>query len=477
MGGNLLETTMDRRTFVTTAASAATAIAATDAAAATARGKTTSVSIDRRYNDLKYGKQIPVNKERAYEVMAASGIDGLVALRTHNVYYLTNTVTTLTPFGDEYPSFATFPRDPQQPSFLISSNGNSWETANGERDVPEVITFSGPRNWLDYLNTGPEQARIEPEAASKGGAGFAIKSGAALTRREQGWKRTQETLAPEAAPTAAWAIVKALKRSGLEKGRIAVDDMRVAHLLRSIGFDSVTVIDGDNIFRKIRHVKTANEIELLRIAQRITRDSALAAARALEPGMTYQDFRQRLFTESIARGGEPGFVLLGITQGLLPSGVITKGESYMLDCSMHYKLYQGDFARTVMIGEPRAEAMRRFKAQQTARVAAFEIIKEGVPFRQVEQVAREAMIKAGMPKNVPITALHSVGLQHGDDPERDNLPFKVRDDHVLKENMTVTLDLPFIEIGEGAGHNEDLLRITKTGFELLNDPSDPLIVV
>jgi hypothetical protein len=30
--------------------------------------------------------------------------------------------------------------------------------------------------------------------------------------------------------------------------------------------------------------------------------------------------------------------------------------------------------------------------------------------------------------------------------------------------------------GARAGHNEDLLRVTKIGFELLNDPKDPLIV-
>jgi hypothetical protein len=31
--------------------------------------------------------------------------------------------------------------------------------------------------------------------------------------------------------------------------------------------------------------------------------------------------------------------------------------------------------------------------------------------------------------------------------------------------------------GSGAGHNEDLLRITKSGVELMNDPQEPLIVV
>jgi Xaa-Pro aminopeptidase len=180
--------------------------------------------------------------------------------------------------------------------------------------------------------------------------------------------------------------------------------------------------------------------------------------------MTFHEFRQRLFAEAAARGADPGFVLLGVTQGLLPDGVVAKGRSYLLDCSTHFKKYQGDFARTVSIGEPSAEA-------------AFAIIKAGVPFRTVEQVAREAMVKSGLPAELPTIVLHSIGLQHGDDPSRLDVPFAVRGDLVLEENMTVTLDLPYIEIGWGGGHNEDMLRITRNGYELMNDPGSALVVV
>jgi Xaa-Pro aminopeptidase len=43
--------------------------------------------------------------------------------------------------------------------------------------------------------------------------------------------------------------------------------------------------------------------------------------------------------------------------------------------------------------------------------------------------------------------------------------------------MVLTVDLPYIEVGWGAGHNEDLIRVTKTGFEPFNAISDPLEVV
>jgi Xaa-Pro aminopeptidase len=82
-----------------------------------------------------------------------------------------------------------------------------------------------------------------------------------------------------------------------------------------------------------------------------------------------------------------------------------------------------------------------------------------------------------MPKELPVFGMHSVGLQHGDDPGRDDVPFPVGEELTLAENMVVTLDLPYVEIGWGAGHNEDLLRITRTGYEILNDPGDPMVVV
>jgi Xaa-Pro aminopeptidase len=471
---------MHRRNFLgaagaATLAGSAAAVAGVDCRPGAASASA-SVTLDNRHVHSEVVRKIPVDRARASGVLEELGLDGVIALQPHNVFYLTNTVTTLTQFTDEYPAFATLPRDPQQPVFLISSMGNTWATANGERELPEIITFAGPANWRDYVGSPPDKMRVEPIS---GGRDYRhpVRPGATLTPREAGWAHAQDVYNPASAGSREWAIVHALHQSGLIKGRLAVDDMRIAYLLQRIGIDTVTLVPGEDVFRRIRHIKTEREVETLRIAQRITQESAMAAARALEPGMTFADFQLRFFAEGTARGGEPGFALLGVTQGLLPDGVIKRGQSYLLDCSIHFDNYHGDFARTVMIGEPTAENLKRFKAQQVAREAAFEIIKAGVPFERVEQVAREAALKAGMPAGVPVFGLHSVGLQHGDDPLRLDVPFGVREKYVLAENMTVTLDLPYIEIGSGAGHNEDLLRITRNGYEILNDPAGALVVV
>ena len=43
--------------------------------------------------------------------------------------------------------------------------------------------------------------------------------------------------------------------------------------------------------------------------------------------------------------------------------------------------------------------------------------------------------------------------------------------------MTLTVDLPYLEVGWGSGHNEDLFRVTKTGYEPFNTERDPFIVL
>ena len=118
----------------------------------------------------------------------------------------------------------------------------------------------------------------------------------------------------------------------------------------------------------------------------------------------------------------------------------------------------------------------RARANQIGREAAFEIVKPGVTYSQIRAVGFEAMKKSGMPEEAIIVNPHSVGLQHTDQPYRDDVPYPIAPDIELKPGMTITIDLPYIEVGWGAGHNEDLILITETGYQALHTEEDPLVV-
>jgi Xaa-Pro aminopeptidase len=153
------------------------------------------------------------------------------------------------------------------------------------------------------------------------------------------------------------------------------------------------------------------------------------------------------------------------------------GKPFLIDAVSHFKEYHGDFSRTVCIGEPPKDVIARAKANRAGRDAVFEAIKPGVKFSELHRIGIDAQVKSGMPKEILIVNPHTLGLEHGDNPTRMDPPYGAPIDHVLEENMVLTVDLPYIEVGWGAGHNEDLIRVTKTGFEFFNTLSDPLEVV
>ncbi len=467
---HMREDFMERRELLTGMAIGAAGIAAT--ATPTAQAKSSNsieLSSQKTYPGVE-GKML-VNKPRAYAVLEQFNLDGVIVLNPINVYYFTNTTPTMTKFRSDIGGLATFARDPKQPSFLISSNPQAWDIVNGDREVPELITYSGALNWE---NPTPEQRKIEPKAMT---SGYTVRKGVKLTEREQRWADAQAKYNSTAVAGPAWAIVKALKASGLTKGRIGVDDMRIKYLLDEIGFEGITIVPAENIIRYIRMVKSEPEVALMRVAGFNNGIATMNTIKAIEKGMRFDDIERRFRAECAALGSEMTSFLAGVTIGLFPDGEAVPGKAFLIDAVSHFRQYHGDFSRTVCIGEPPKDVIARAKANKVGRDAVAEAIKPGVKFSELTKIGFDAQVKAGMPREILIVSPHTLGLEHGDSPFRIEGPYSKPADHVLEENMILTVDLPYIEVGWGAGHNEDLIRVTKTGFEYFNTLSEPLEIV
>lgn len=205
---------------------------------------------------------------------------------------------------------------------------------------------------------------------------------------------------------------------------------------------------------------------------------SLSTINALQAGMRHSEVEQIFLAECAIRGNHVNSVIAGMRGGNFPDdGVLVAGKPYLIDCVSHYKGYMGDIARTFIIGDPPREVEQRRRANQLAREAVFDAIKPGVKYSTLQEIGLDTMIKAGMPAYAVFVTPHSVGLQHDDNPFR--MPnFGVQTfDHVLQENMVLTVDLPYLEVGWGSGHNEDLFRVTRTGYEPFNTERDPFVVL
>jgi Xaa-Pro aminopeptidase len=414
-----------------------------------------------------------VNEARAYEVMEREGLDGIIALNPVNVFYLANYLSYETQKLRAIPSFALMPRDPRAPTLLVAAGTDLMFLANGDRQHPEVVPYSFPLELEQYLAAGDWS--VEPQAAPVGS--WPARE-ATLQPRERAWRAFASRANERRAATPEWALARAIDLAGLGKGRVAVDDWRIAQILESIGRRGVRCVPGDNVFRKIRLIKSEVELGHMRRVARINQDASMATLRQVRRGTTKDEIEQQFMLETAKRGAKAVWLATG-TIGGLTQGKVVEGEPMMFDAVSQRNFYHGDFGRTVVLGEPSAELQACMRSLRIGAETALEKGRPGMKYSELRRMLADAMTKA-YTGSIGIrfaVGPHSVGLQHTDQPYRDGLPFVAGDDLTLEPNMTLTIDLPTSLLGWGAIHHEDLLVVTRDGLEPLATADGPLVVL
>ncbi len=414
-----------------------------------------------------------VNKARAYEVMEREGLDGIVALNPVNIFYLGNYFSYELQKLRAIPSFAVMSRDPKQPIFLVAAGSDLMFLANGAREFPEIVPYSFPRDLDKYIERG--QWNQPPEAAP---VGAWPTTGGALKPAEQKWIDFGAKANERRAATPEWALVRALELAGLAKGKVAVDDMRIAGILKTLDRNDVTCVPGDNTFRKIRMIKSEVELKHMRAVARINQDACMAMLKRVRKGTTKDQVDQMFMAEAAKRGAKAMWIATG-TIGGFTEGKVVEGEAMMVDAVCQRNFYHGDFGRTFVLGEPSKEIRACMASLKVGWETVLANARPGLKYSELSRVCGDAMKKA-YTGSLTIrfgAGPHSVGLQHTDQPYRDGLPFVVQDDLTLQENMTLTVDLPTSLLGWGAIHCEDLIVVTKTGVEPLATADGPLVII
>ena len=261
----------------------------------------------------------------------------------------------------------------------------------------------------------------------------------------------------------AFALKRALSEAGLAAGTLGFDDPRVLKWMNDMGLPDLKGIEATNIFREIRMVKSAAEIEILTEAGKRNEAAMNTAIDALAVGVPLEDIRHAHRVKMAEQGGHTVYILA--TQRGTPDGHVRRGELIMLDALSEYCHYHGDIGRTALAGEPTREMLKRNQAMAIGCEIAYDMIRPGVTGQAVTERIIDGMAKAGFPGFI-IATPHSVGLEHTDHP----LPIGpelpgAHGDFLFLENIVFTIDMPYHEIGWGGMHLEDMLRVTKDGCE------------
>jgi Xaa-Pro aminopeptidase len=394
-----------------------------------------------------------MNRDRAEAVMAHFGVSALVLGDPVNIYHATGVWPLTLTMGHLGSTIAIVPQDRAAPPILVTAQFLHYFLDLGSAPFP-VQLYTGPGD-------GAEAAPPFFFAHAEGGATDVFEDAARKATHRQ-----LDAIPPAASPLAALHAV-------LPNGLVAVDGPVAEHMLPA----GRCSISAEPLLRRIRMVKSAAEIVLMRRAAKGNAEAARAAVASVRPGDSYEDLRRAFFADSGRRGGIASFLAIDSVSAEHRDGIIREGRAFQIDAVAHYDRYHGDFGRTVFVGEVDPLLAKAVEAAQRANEAVAAVLRPGLLYSDVMRIGQEAIRAAGVDAPVP-SAPHSVGLWHTDEAfEGDSLTF-AKADHRIEKDMVLSVDLPVLltDIG-GTVHLEDLWLITEDGCEALNETGDAALRV
>lgn len=240
---------------------------------------------------------------------------------------------------------------------------------------------------------------------------------------------------------------------------------------------SLTYRRGAPILARLREVKDAAELTLLREASRRT-DAAWEEfiATSMLTGRTERQVAARI-RELMAAHGMPTVAFCIVASGPNSASphheandrVIQFGDPVVIDFGGPYQGYYSDITRTVVAGEPEPDFVNVYRIVQAAQQAAFEAIRPGTPCQAVDRAARRVISKQGYGEYFIHRTGHGLGLSEHE------APFLIEGNlQPLEPGMAVS-DEPGIYLpGRWGVRIEDTVAVTSDGAERFNQVSREL---
>ena len=411
-----------------------------------------------------------LNRARADQIMDEHKLDGLVASFKENIYYLSDYWGPMFLMSRNFTLYAFLPRDPSAPAALIMPGSGVYHLEHRPTWMPNISTYvtrlrPGAIPPRDFESSTEEIVEDQEDFVPQGTPIMPYKTrpGAALAPRDQQLLARYDQHGSRPHKTALLALKGAIKAAGLEHGRFAFDDPRVLGWLNAVGLEDLSGVDGLNIFKAIRMVKSETDDRAVEDRRPHERDSAERGDRrhrARPPSSRHRaDPRRGPWSSRAANrsGSSP-------ISGDWRPGWWEPNELIKLDSVGSYKEYRGDVGRSVFCGQPTPEMLARSRAVSRALEIAYEAIRPGKTFKEIVDLTLATVHREGFPGFV-IAGPHSVGLEHTDHPVSVGPETPGSHELVFLENMVFTLDMPYHEFGWGTTHVEDMMIVRRDGCE------------
>ena len=235
------------------------------------------------------------------------------------------------------------------------------------------------------------------------------------------------------------------------------------------------------IIDNLRMIKDAEEIELMKEASRRNDETMKELWKHLEEGKTEEECTE-ILKDLYAKNGMNKFSFPPII-AVSPNGAdphhetdnsaIKSGHSIVIDMGGVYKDYCSDMTRTVFFKEePSEEHKKIYNIVKEANERAIAIIKPGVKFKEIDNVARSYIEEMGYGEYFTHRTGHCIGIDCHDFGD-----VSAANNNEVKPGMIFSVEPGIYLSGDIGVRIEDLVLVTEDGHERLNKVTKELTVI
>jgi Xaa-Pro dipeptidase len=274
-------------------------------------------------------------------------------------------------------------------------------------------------------------------------------------------------------------VAQGLSDRGIATGTIGVEEtvkFVFSDNLRKAA-SSATFTSATPVTAGCRMIKSAHEIDLMRLAAKVTLAAYEATYHSMKVGMTQRDVGNMLEAAHRQLGFEGGAdVQVGeyssFPHGSIQPQQIREGTIVMIDGGCSVEGYQSDITRTFVLGKASDKMKQVFEIVHRAQSAALAAAKPGAEAGSVDAAARQVITDAGYGPDYKYFT-HRLG--HGMGMDGHEWPYLVRGNTFKLQPEQTFSDEPGIYIhGEFGIRLEDDMHILENGAELFTPQSPSL---
>ncbi len=230
----------------------------------------------------------------------------------------------------------------------------------------------------------------------------------------------------------------------------------------------------------LRMVKDAEEIELMRHAQKITDAAFTHICGFIKPGLTEQQIRVELENFMFNNGADAlsfGSIIAAGPNGANPHAqpgeyVVKKGDMIVMDYGAGYHDYHSDMTRTVCVGEPSEEQRRVYDIVREAHEACAAAAKPGCIGADIHNLAVKVISDAGYGDYFKHGLGHGVGVEIHENPN-----FGRSWQRPVPEGSVVTIEPGIYLPGNFGVRLEDFGLMTADGYVPFTESTHDLVCI